>query len=59
MKKINNKLAIALLRGVVTLNGFMVTMCVALFMESLNSFVVALLVGALIIVLVDETITNK
>lgn len=58
MKKINNKLAMALLRGVVALSGIMSTITVALFTERLNSCVLALLVGAIIITLVDESIKS-
>lgn len=58
MKKINNKLAMVLLRGTVALSGIMATMTVALFTESLNSCVLALLVGALVTVVIDEMIIN-
>ena len=56
MKKVNNKLAMALLRGAVTLSGLMTTMTVALFTESLHSFVLVLLIGAMTITLVEEII---
>ena len=59
MKRINNKLAMALLRGAVALSGIMATVCVALFTESLNSCVLTLLVGAIIITLVDELVKNN
>ena len=58
MKKVNNKLAMALLRGTIALSGIMTTITIALFTESLTSCVTALLVGALIISLIDESI-NK
>lgn len=58
MKKVNNKLAMALLRGTIALSGIMTTITIALFTESLTSCVTALLVGALIITLIDESI-NK
>lgn len=58
MKKMNNKLAMALLRGAVALSGLMATMTIALFTESLSSCVLALLVGALVIVVIDEMIIN-
>lgn len=56
MKKVNNKLAMALLRGAVTLSGLMATMTIALFTESLHSFVLVLLIGAMTITLVEEII---
>ena len=59
MKKINNKLAMVLLRGAVALSGIMATITVALFTESLNSCALALLVGAITITLVDELIKWK
>lgn len=49
-----NKLAMALLRGVVALSGLMATMTLALFTESLTSCAWVLLVGTIIVVLVDE-----
>lgn len=58
MKKINNKLAMALLRGAVALSGIMVTMTVVLFTENLKSCVLVLLVGAVAITLVDESISK-
>ena len=54
MKKINNKLATVLLRGVVALSGLMATMTLVLFTESLISCAWVLLVGTIIVVLVDE-----
>lgn len=59
MKKMNNKLAMALLRGAVALSGLMATMTVALFTESLQSCGLVLLVGAIAITLVDESIKWK
>ena len=56
MKKVNNNLAMALLRGAVTLSGLMTTMTVALFTESLHSFILVLLIGAMTITLVNEII---
>lgn len=58
MKKVNNKLAMTLLRGVVALSGLMVTGCVALFTESWNSLFIVGLVGITIVVLIDEHIKN-
>lgn len=58
MKRINNKLAMALLRGAVALSGIMTTVCVAFFTESLNSCILALLTGASVTVLIDEIILN-
>lgn len=58
MKKINNKLAMALLRGTVALSGIMATITVALFTESLTSCVLALLVGTLVTVAIDEIIIH-
>lgn len=59
MKKVNNKLAMALLRGAVALSGIIATITVALFTENLNSCVLVLLVGAIAITLVDELIKWK
>ena len=56
MKRINSKLAMALLRGTVAFSGLMATMTVALFTESLHSLVLVLLIGALTITLIDEII---
>ena len=56
MKKIDNNLVVALLRGATTLSGLMTTMTVALFTESLHSFVLVLLIGAMTITLVEEII---
>ena len=59
MKKINNKLAMALLRGAVALSGIIATITVAFFTESLHSCGLTLLVGAIIVTLVDESIKWK
>ena len=56
MKKIDNNLVVALLRGATTLSGLMTSMTVALFTESLHSFVLVLLIGAMTITLVEEII---
>ena len=56
MKKIDNNLVVALLRGATILSGLMTTMTVALFTESLHSFVLVLLIGAMTITLVEEII---
>lgn len=56
MKRINTELVVALLRGAATLSGFMATMTVALFTESLHSFVLVLLIGAMTITLIDKII---
>ena len=59
MKKINNKLAMALLRGAVALSGLMATIIAALFTESLSSCALILLIGGVAITLADESIINK
>lgn len=59
MKKVNDNLAITLLRGVVAVSGIMATMTIALFTESLNSCVLVLLIGAIAITLVDELINKR
>lgn len=56
MKKIDNNLVVALLRGATTLSGLMATMTVALFTESLPSLILVLLIGAMTITLIDEVI---
>ena len=56
MKKIDNNLVVALLRGVTTLSGLMATMTIALFTESLHSFVLVLLIGAMTTTLINEII---
>lgn len=58
MKRINKKLAMTILRGVVALSGLMATGCVALFTESWNSLFIVSLVGITIVVLIDEHIKN-
>ena len=58
MKKINNKLAMALLRGAVALSGIMATMIIVLFTENLKSCMLTLLIGVSTVVLVDEIILS-
>lgn len=52
----SKKLAKALHRVVVTISGIMTTMTVILFTENLKSCMLVLLVGAIVINLIDESI---
>ena len=60
MKKITNKsLQAALLRGAVLVSGCTATAITSLFFDSFYGVVVTLCLGAGIIALIDETITNN
>lgn len=60
MKKIIfHKLQIALLRGAVAVSGSMATIITALFFDSIYGVAVTLFLGAAVIALIDETITNN
>ena len=60
MKRITNKsLQTALLRGAVVVSGCMVTAITSLFFNSIYGVVVTLFLGAAVIALIDETITNN
>lgn len=60
MKKITNKsLQAALLRGAVLMSGGMATAIISLFFDSIYGVVVTLFLGAGMIALIDETITNN
>ena len=60
MKRITNKsLQTALLRGAVLVSGGLVTAITSLFFNSIYGVVVTLFLGAGIIALIDEAITNN
>lgn len=60
MKKITNKsLQTALLRGAVAVSGSLCTAMTALFFDSIYGVVVTLFLGAGMIALIDEAITNN
>jgi len=60
MKRIISKsLQAALLRGAVLVSGSMATIITALFSNSIYGVVVTLFLGAGMIALIDETITNN
>lgn len=60
MKRINNKsLQAALLRGAVAVSGSMLTVITALFFDSIYGVAVTLFLGAGMIALIDEVITNQ
>lgn len=60
MKKITNKsLQAALLRGAVLVSGCMLTGITVLFFDSIYGVVATLFLGAGMIALIDETITNN
>ena len=60
MKKITNKsLQTALLRGAVLVSGCTATAITSLFFEDIYGVVVTLCLGAGIIALIDEAITNN
>ena len=60
MKKItNSKLQTALLRGAVLVSGCTATAITALFFDSIYGILTTLFLGAGIIALIDEAITNN
>ena len=60
MKKINShKLQTALLRGAVAVSGCIATAIASLFFDSIYGVVVTLCLGAGMIALIDEAITNN
>lgn len=60
MKRINNKsLQTALLRGAVAVSGCMATAITSLFFDSIYGVAVTLFLGAGMIALIDEVITNQ
>ena len=60
MKRITNKsLQTALLRGAVLVSGCMATAITSLFFNSIYGVVVTLFLGAGMIALIDEAITNN
>lgn len=60
MKKItNSKIQAALLRGAVLVSGGLATVVTSLFFDSIYGVVDTLFLGAGMIALIDETITNN
>lgn len=60
MKRITNKsLQAALLRGAVLVSGGLATAIISLFFDNIYGVVVTIFLGAGMIALIDETITNN
>lgn len=59
MKRLNQNVAVGVLRTLTALSGLMATTCFTLFCESWNSLFAVSLVGITVVVLTDENIKSQ